>query len=997
MNRKAAFAISGAMTLAIFAVDSFMPLGFSTWLLYAIPLLIVSSMAKKPSTVLLTVSGITLLIVVDLLVSPPGIKPYISLVNRTFGISALWALSFLNLRRKRNEDEIRRQASMLNAANRALAESEANMRTIFDSTHDGILIHDLDGRIIDVNRKMLEMYKVGYEQALSLSISEDYSTSEDPLDALPDIWRQVTAGKELLFEWKCRRPGDGSTFEGEVFLRKIRLKDRDVVLANVKDITERKAAQRDLELRVRERTKELAASNSELRLQMAEREKSEATLKRSKDLSDALNRINSIINSTLDPDEIMKKVVVEAATAIGCESSALDSVQNGVWTIRYIWRFPEETVGRTFTGEDVPFADMALRTKKPVVINDAFNDPRARREIQQEYGVRSVMTIPLIVRESGFGVLFFNYHSRVADFTDEQIDFSNKLSLSVSLALENANLYDAVRKAEGQLRHSEETLRLAIVTTRMGTFDYYPQTGELQWSDFAKEHFGLPPDADPDYETFISGIHPDDRDRVEGLLRNVSLKDHCRQFLVECRTKAIKDGQERWISAHWRLFFDKKGHPLRYVGTTLDITGRKRMQEEIQHMAQHDALTGLPNRRLFREVANVELAQAHRHGTKLAIFFLDLDRFKEINDTFGHEVGDQLLKEAASRIRSAVRTSDTVARIGGDEFNVIISDIEKAEYAGEVAVKILKEVRKPFRIDGNELNVSTSLGISVYPDDGQEIDTLLRYADIAMYYAKAHGRNTFQFYNPVINTSSLERIEFENRLRRAIERGELRLYFQPLVNVGTGKMVSVEILVRWQHPEQGLLLPAQFLKTADDIGLLPDIDAWVLKAASGQIKTWLKEGIHPLCITVNLSARQFQSPDLTARISRILEETGLPPECLDIEITETAAMDNIENTIAQLRELTAMGIHISIDDFGTGYSSLSYLKKLPIDRIKIDQSFIRTLPGTPTTGPSSVRSRPWPARWGSGPLPKASRRRSSFPSCAIPGATSFRDSCSAGR
>jgi EAL domain-containing protein (putative c-di-GMP-specific phosphodiesterase class I) len=255
----------------------------------------------------------------------------------------------------------------------------------------------------------------------------------------------------------------------------------------------------------------------------------------------------------------------------------------------------------------------------------------------------------------------------------------------------------------------------------------------------------------------------------------------------------------------------------------------------------------------------------------------------------------------------------------------------------------MKEIRKPFRINGNELNISTSLGISVCPDDGREIDTLLRYADIAMYYAKAHGRNTFQYYNPVINTSSLERIDLENRLRRAIERNELRLYFQPLVNVGTGKMVSVEILVRWHHPEQGMLLPAQFLKTADEIGLLPDIDEWVLTAAGGQIKTWLNEGLHPVCITVNLSARQFQRPDLVARISGILEETGLPPECLDLEITETTAMDNIDNTIEQLRELTSMGIHISIDDFGTGYSSLSYLKKLPIDRLKIDQSFVRDI------------------------------------------------------
>ena len=557
------------------------------------------------------------------------------------------------------------------------------------------------------------------------------------------------------------------------------------------------------------------------------------------------------------------------------------------------------------------------------------------------------MTTPLVIKGNVFGVLFFNFHSRISEFTDDQIDFANKLSLSVSLALENANLYAAVRKAEERVRSSEETLRLAIMATRLGTFDYYPLTGELHWSDFAKQHFGLPPDARPDYETFLSGIHPDDRNRVDGLIRNVTLKDHCKEFSIECGTVGIKDGKKRWISAHWRLFFDDKGRPARYIGTTLDITGRKRLQEEMRHMAQHDALTGLPNRRLFREVAAVELAQAHRHGTKLAIFFLDLDRFKEINDTFGHEVGDQLLREAASRLTSVVRTSDTVARIGGDEFNLIISDIKQAEYASEVAVKILKEIRKPFTVNAQELNISTSIGISVFPDDGAQIDGLLSYADIAMYYAKDHGRNRFQFYNPVINRSSLERIDFENRLRRAIERGELRLYFQPLVNVGTGKMFAVEILVRWQHPEQGLLLPGQFFKIAEDIGLLGDIDAWVLKAAGNQIKTWIDQGIKPLSVTVNLSAGQFQSPDLVKSVTRILEETALPPECLDIEITETAAMGNIENTIKRLRELSSLGIHISIDDFGTGYSSLSYLKKLPINRLKIDKSFIRDIATDP--------------------------------------------------
>ena len=374
-----------------------------------------------------------------------------------------------------------------------------------------------------------------------------------------------------------------------------------------------------------------------------------------------------------------------------------------------------------------------------------------------------------------------------------------------------------------------------------------------------------------------------------------------------------------------------------------DITERKRLDEEIRHMAHHDAMTGLPNRRLFMDLLTLEMAQARRNRKKLAVLFLDLDRFKEINDTLGHETGDELLKQVAARLKASVRVSDTIARIGGDEFNVIIPDIYYPEYASEVAQKIMNEIRRPFTVHGHELTVSTSIGISIFPDDSEEIDTLLRYADIAMYHAKERGRNTYQFYNPVINTRSLERMKFQNSLRQAIARSEFRLYYQPLVDVKTRKIVSAEVLLRWQHPESGLLMPGQFLNAAEDIGLMMDIDEWVLKAAGKQISSWIDEGVSPICITVNLSSRQFQNPYLGARISQILEETGLPPECIDIEIPESVAMGNIDNTISRIGELTKMGVHASIDDFGTGYSSLSQLKRLPIQKLKIDKSFVRDI------------------------------------------------------
>ena len=379
----------------------------------------------------------------------------------------------------------------------------------------------------------------------------------------------------------------------------------------------------------------------------------------------------------------------------------------------------------------------------------------------------------------------------------------------------------------------------------------------------------------------------------------------------------------------------------------IDITDRKKMEEEIKHMAHHDPLTGLPNRRLFTDILKVELAQARRHKSKLAVLFLDLDRFKDINDTLGHEVGDELLKEVGRRFRRTIRESDTVARIGGDEFNIVMADIHRTEDISDFAQKIILSLRQPVIINENELNITTSIGISVYPVDSENIEVLRKYADIAMYDAKQSGRNMYQFYNPSINIRSIERIRLEGMLRRSIDAGELVIYYQPQINIRSKQMICAEALVRWRHPEQGLLLPDRFLPLAEETGFITQIDDWALKTVCRQVRAWINSGLPPVCVTVNLSSRRFQSLDLVNTISSVLAETDLPPGCLDIEVTETLIMSDVERTASQLRSLREMGVHVSIDDFGTGYSSLSYLKRLPIDRLKIDKSFIRDIAANP--------------------------------------------------
>ncbi|HXI14379.1 MAG TPA: EAL domain-containing protein [Thermoanaerobaculia bacterium] len=364
---------------------------------------------------------------------------------------------------------------------------------------------------------------------------------------------------------------------------------------------------------------------------------------------------------------------------------------------------------------------------------------------------------------------------------------------------------------------------------------------------------------------------------------------------------------------------------------------------EIEHLAYHDALSGLPNRALFVDRLIVTIAQAVRYHNKFAVLFLDLDRFKEVNDSLGHSMGDMLLKGVADRIRRSIREGDTVARFGGDEFTLLVHRIDSVEDAATVAQKITDTLKIPFAIAGRELYVTTSIGIAFYPSDGADADTLVRNADTAMYRAKEQGRDNFQLYAPTMNSRALERLALENMLRKAISQQELVLHYQPLVEIESQRVIGVEALLRWQHPEQGLLSPAHFISTAEVSGLILPIGQWVLLTACKQAVEWQTKLEVAIDISVNLSARQFQQPDLVEQVRLALEQSGLPPHSLELEITESSAMQNAESAIHILGELKSLGVRIAMDDFGTGYSSLSYLKRFPIDTLKLDQSFVRDI------------------------------------------------------
>jgi len=382
-----------------------------------------------------------------------------------------------------------------------------------------------------------------------------------------------------------------------------------------------------------------------------------------------------------------------------------------------------------------------------------------------------------------------------------------------------------------------------------------------------------------------------------------------------------------------------------YVLVAIDITQRKLDEERLRILANYDTLTELPNRSQFQERLAEALARMEAKGGELALIFADLDRFKQINDSLGHAIGDRLLQVVAQRLRGAVRRADLVARLGGDEFTVVMENAGGRERIRQVAERILGAFARPVHLEGHEIPVTTSIGISVYPRDGTTVEVLLKHADTAMYQAKSLGRNQLQFFTAEMSARAIERLSYETNLRRAEERGELELRYQPTLDLASDAVSGVEALLRWRHPERGLLAPKDFLEVAEDAGLIVPIGAWVLRTACAQAAAWQRRGLTPLEVAVNLSASQLRFENLADTVASALDRAGLAPELLLLELTESVVMeaDSAAQSIARLYALKDLGVRLAIDDFGTGYSSLSYLKRLPIDTLKIDRSFVRDL------------------------------------------------------
>lgn len=453
------------------------------------------------------------------------------------------------------------------------------------------------------------------------------------------------------------------------------------------------------------------------------------------------------------------------------------------------------------------------------------------------------------------------------------------------------------------------------------------------------------------HRTFQSLTHPDDLDLDEQLIKE--LLDGHRDCYFREKRYLRKDGQLVWASLGVSLQRDINQQPLHFVSQIQDITERKRQEElsrlkdeKIHFLAYHDALTGLPNRYLLQDRLRRDMAQADRSGRKVAVLFLDLDRFKTINDILGHKLGDDLLQHVAERLASCARDGDTVARLGGDEFLLVLPQIHGGEDVSVFAERLLKIFSEPIHLEAQELNVTPSIGISLYPDDGADVDTLMKNADTAMYRAKKNGRNNYRFFAEEMTERALEGLKIENGLRKALERNELRVWYQPKVQLSTGRITGMEALVRWQHPDMGLISPAQFIPLAEEIGLIVPIGEWVLRTAIRDTKRWHQLGYEHLQVAVNVSSRQFLQPHLAEHIGKMLAEEQLEARFLELELTESLLLVHAQETIEVLEQLKEMGVRLSIDDFGTGYSNLSYLRQYTIDSLKIDQTFVQDIDGT---------------------------------------------------
>ncbi|HUR83417.1 MAG TPA: EAL domain-containing protein [Thermoanaerobaculia bacterium] len=585
--------------------------------------------------------------------------------------------------------------------------------------------------------------------------------------------------------------------------------------------------------------------------------------------------------------------------------------------------------------EHKPLLLCTLTNREPIVFGNVIADLRVNRDhLRDVHRIESGVCIPVSGRETPFGLLTV-YSEAARTFAEDEVDFLKAVADLAGAVILNAETERARRQAEEDRAKSEDRFR-ALVENAAEGIALIDAKGEILYTGPSTErvlgHEQLTG------ANLLAFVHPEDLETARRNLRAI-VEHEGMTLSCELRLRHAS-GEWRWIEGTYKnLLFNRAVRSI--VVNYRDVTERKLAEETLQHLAYRDTLTDLPNRFLFHDRLEQALEHARRRNSGLAVMYVDLDRFKVVNDTLGHTVGDRLLQVVARRLRDVLRGDNTIARLGGDEFAAIVPEISRAEDAGAIGRKLLGALRDPIIVDGHELHVTASAGISLYPSDGLDVETLLKHADAALYRSKDLGRNTVQLFASSMNARYAERLELELSLHRALDHDELELVYQPLCDRESRSVHCFEALVRWNRPGHGVVMPADFIRLAEETRLILPMGDWILRTACAQLQEWRREGLTGFHMAVNLSPHQLAQPQFIHFVHDTLAQFALQPSDLELEITEGAALQNLEWTLSVLDQLRTLGVRIAVDDFGTGQSSLVYLKRLPLTTLKIDREFLR--------------------------------------------------------
>lgn len=852
-------------------------------------------------------------------------------------------------------------------AEEELRRSEERFRTLSDQAADALYVYDLRGKIVDVNRRACEVLGYTREELLSMSV-QDLEESFDP-ETLVEAWSEISEGETFNIEGSHQRK-DGTLIPVEVRVGIFERGGRDLMLAAARDVTERREAEQRMRWLASfpeqnpnlvieaDLSGNLTYANPEAKKRFPDLVAAGAQHPILEGFEALVRSLNKTGEDTLDrsveiegrtyyrnvsyiPESDMVRIYVSDITRRRTAEAKLVEAQRiarlGSWEAEPVRReTPLEE--RAMSWSDEMYEILGLSPQEVVpsarLLVEAVH-PEERRDVYK------------IIRESVVeGERLLTFENRILRADGEERFVQARLKIHYDeieeLVRSSGTVLDITERwrVEKELRRSERSLAEAQRIAHVGNWEFDVQENKTYWSEETFKIFGLSSEHFvPSYGNFLKFVHPKDKEFVRSMIREALYEVQRNSFDHRI---VRRDGMVRYIHTEYEVSRDDEGNAVSMVGTLHDVTERQKLEEELEHRAFHDSLTGLPNRALFMDRLRHTLRHSPGEAEEIVVLFLNVDNFKVINESLGHDAGDQLILSVSETLQESLNPEDTVARFGGDEFCILLEHDRGAEGALKLASQIASQLQRPQILAGQEIPVSASLGIFAGSSEDHEADDFIRNADLAMNRAKSKGKGRYEVFDPTMNSRAMERLKLENELRRALREEEFEVHYQPSVSLQSGEMTGVEALVRWRHPARGLMPPDEFIPLAEETGLIVSLGRWVLEEACRQVKEWQEEHLYalPMRLSVNLSPGQFNNPSLLKEISEAIEETGFPPRCLELEITESAMMEDEGIVISTLEELRSWGVRIAMDDFGTGYSSLSYLKNFPVDTLKIDKSFV---------------------------------------------------------